>query len=414
MKVLFLSGVFPDELCQSILQNSLFNVDSAADAFQQNILHGLSENNVEDVHIISSVFIGSFPHKFSKAIIGSFRFIWNQRYSGLHVGFLNLFGIKQIIRAFGVCWATAKWAKKSHKGDSVIIYSAHTPFIMAAWVAKIVNPGLISCLVVPDLPEFMNLGTSKSFAHSLLKSIDTALQNKFQSKIDLFVLLTVFMAEQMPLGKRKYIVLEGIVRPTPEPTTLEPCVTDGGKVITYTGTLTLAYGIANLLDGFDKMDDPTLQLWVCGGGEGEEFVRQRALRDPRVKFLGLLNRTASMEVQAKSTLLINPRGPEAEFTKYSFPSKILEYMVSGRPTLACPLPGIPADYLPYFFPILDGSAQGIADTLTRVLAMSSAELDAFGAKAREYVLSQKNPAAQIERILNLIESFNQEKLANHP
>ena len=46
---------------------------------------------------------------------------------------------------------------------------------------------------------------------------------------------------------------------------------------------------------------------------------------------------------------MNPRFTGAEYTLYSFPSKNIEYMVSGTPVITTRLAGIPDDYYPYVF-----------------------------------------------------------------
>ena len=63
----------------------------------------------------------------------------------------------------------------------------------------------------------------------------------------------------------------------------------------------------------------------------------------RIEFLGMLPRTDVLELQSKATILVNPRQPVGDFTKYSFPSKTIEYMASGTPLLMYKLPGIPEE-----------------------------------------------------------------------
>ena len=41
---------------------------------------------------------------------------------------------------------------------------------------------------------------------------------------------------------------------------------------------------------------------------------------------------------------MNPRSADAEYTKYSFPSKTIEYLATGVPVVMNRLPGIPEEY----------------------------------------------------------------------
>ena len=111
-----------------------------------------------------------------------------------------------------------------------------------------------------------------------------------------------------------------------------------------------------------------------------------------------------VEKEQQAALLVNPRPTNAEFVKYSFPSKTMEYMASGTPLLTTRLPGMPGEYYPYVDFIMAESPQGIADALKRVLSRSDEELFQKGQAAREFVLKQKNNVVQAEKLLKMLES----------
>ena len=113
------------------------------------------------------------------------------------------------------------------------------------------------------------------------------------------------------------------------------------------------------------------------------------------------------EVVREVDLLVNPRPSSAEFCKYSFPSKTMDYMASGVPVLMTRLPGLPSDYRERVFFIEDESPEGVAAALERVLSQSDEALLAFGDEARRFVLSEKNHLAQTARLLDF---FEKEKL----
>ena len=66
-----------------------------------------------------------------------------------------------------------------------------------------------------------------------------------------------------------------------------------------------------------------------------------------IRYFGFVSHERALELQAKAALLINPRSPKGVFTRYSFPSKTLEYMRSGKPVVCHRLEGIPEEYDPY-------------------------------------------------------------------
>lgn len=65
----------------------------------------------------------------------------------------------------------------------------------------------------------------------------------------------------------------------------------------------------------------------------ENDIRKYEKIDNRNKYFRVVPNQAVAEEELKATLLVNLRPSNEEFTKYSFPSKNMEYMVLGTPTL---------------------------------------------------------------------------------
>ena len=106
--------------------------------------------------------------------------------------------------------------------------------------------------------------------------------------------------------------------------------------------------------------------------------------------------------QREATLLVNPRTPEGEFTKYSFPSKTMEYLASGVPTLIYSLQGIPDEYLDYCFHLEEMGVDALYSKIEEIFHTDSFTLKDIGAKARHFILDNKNPYEQCLKVLELI------------
>ena len=109
-----------------------------------------------------------------------------------------------------------------------------------------------------------------------------------------------------------------------------------------------------------------------------------------------------VQLQKEVTLLVNPRPTGAEYTKYSFPSKNMEYMVSGTPVLTTNLPGMPIEYKKYVYLIDDESVEGLSEMLRTVLSKPREELLKKGVEAREFVLNNKNNIMQAQKVLEIL------------
>ena len=105
----------------------------------------------------------------------------------------------------------------------------------------------------------------------------------------------------------------------------------------------------------------------------------------------------------KVTLLINPRPTNEEYTKYSFPSKNMEYMVSGTPILTTKLPGMPKEYYKHVYLIEEENVDGLKNILIDILNKPVEELYKFGNGAKEFVLNKKSNIMQAKKIINMID-----------
>jgi glycosyltransferase involved in cell wall biosynthesis len=247
--------------------------------------------------------------------------------------------------------------------------------------------------IVTDLPDMMSEST-------LLRKVNNHL---FQS-VDGFIFLTEQMNQRINHKKKPYIVLEGHVdvdAPTVE-TTEKWEKKAGKKIILYAGSILKLYGIQNLTEGFVKANIPNTELWVYGDGDYRDELMEISKKYPSVVYKGVCGNQEVVASEIKAALLVNPRPIAPEYTKYSFPSKNMEYMVSGTPLLTTKLPGMPETYYPYVYLLEDESPEGVAKKLQEVLQLPVSERNEKAAKAREYVLRHKSNVAQAEKIMEFL------------
>jgi glycosyltransferase involved in cell wall biosynthesis len=176
----------------------------------------------------------------------------------------------------------------------------------------------------------------------------------------------------------------------------------GKKIIIYAGSILKQYGIQNLTEGFIQANLPDAELWVYGDGDYREELVDISKKHPSVVYKGVCSNQEVVASECKAALLVNPRPVAPEYTKYSFPSKNMEYMVSGTPVLTTKLPGMPEAYHPYVYLLEDESPQGVTEKLQEVFRLSMAERNAKAAKAQEYVLRCKTNVAQAEKIIDFL------------
>ena len=133
-----------------------------------------------------------------------------------------------------------------------------------------------------------------------------------------------------------------------------------------------------------------------------EALRALQREDGRIELRGVAENEAVVREELKATLLINPRPSGEDFTAYSFPSKNLEYMVSGTPVLTTKLSGMPREYDTYAYLFTDESVEGMANTLRQTLSLPRETLHEKGLAAKAFVLANKSNKAQAMRVLALL------------
>ena len=181
-----------------------------------------------------------------------------------------------------------------------------------------------------------------------------------------FILLTEQMNEVINLNKMPYVVIEGCS--DSKMNDLKNVEKNKKRIVLYSGKLSEKFGIKLLIEALKKIKQDDVELWIYGDGEAKDYVKEEAQKSNKIIYKGLVSNREVVEAQMQATLLINPRPTNQQYTKYSFPSKDIEYMASGTPMLTTILPGMPKEYCDYVYLIKDESINGLYKAIDDVKA----------------------------------------------
>lgn len=392
MKILYSSSVCSNNLLNYLYNTSMKKPMYSIQKFHWLLLKGFVKNDV-DVQTVSAIPISSQNHK---------RRIWqitSEIEDGIHyryIPFLNFPFIRQIGIFIYSFLYTLFWGMRRRKGKRLICDVLNISVCLGSLIAsKLI--GLKSVGIVTDMPGLM-VGGSKSFLSNLI----TQINKSYLSSFDYYVFLTEQMNLVLNIHKRPYIVMEGLVDVDMQITPHAEWTPDMNRNIIYAGGLYEQYGVKMLIEAFMQTSFEDVSFSIYGMGEMEQQIKEYEKKDPRIHYYGAVPNSKVVEEELKATLLINPRPTHEEFTQYSFPSKNMEYMVSGTPVLTTKLPGMPVEYYPYVFLFDEETVEGYKKKLDEVLLLSNQNLSQKGQKAKRFVLDWKNNIKQALRIKQLI------------
>ena len=396
MSILFLSRLIPESIKEITYKSNKKGMPEAAIALQNKILRGIKEASAEEISMINVVPISSYPHNSALKSIPSLVENYQKIGNMYNVGFDNRTGI----RSRSILSGLKQALEGINDVRKVIVYTGAPFFLDIIKYLKRRHAGCEVILVLPDLPEYSNLKSSLTIKEKVYSYLSKKKFDKAKLFVDAMVLLTEQTAAYLHWEK-PYVVVEGIAETVKNEDESEvKKTTDSAIKIVYTGTTHRQFGLPDLVAAYELLNNDKTELIICGYGDYDSILEEKSKTNPGIKFLGIVPHDEAKRLQEQASILVNPRKNEGEYTKYSFPSKTMEYLVTGHPVIAYKLDGIPDEYDPYIL-YAEGGVKGLAKRLSEVASWSETDRSEFGKRAQTFVRTNKNERIQAMKILSL-------------
>lgn len=397
MNVIYLSALSSESLINKIYDKTGANPGFAVQKFSRLLVGGLIQNN-QQVLALSNPPI---PSKYSRKHIVNLGDEVENNIHYKYIPFINISFLKHICVFIYTFIYLFFWGLKNRKKKYIICDALSISSSFAAILASKVNR-VKTCGVVTDIYGLMvgNKTTKRS-----LRLVADKLNRIYSRMFDSYVLLTEPMNDIVNPKHRPYIVMEAMCDFKGSAQEEIKPVKDYPKVLLYAGGLEQRYGLKMLVEAFNRCCSNDMELHIYGSGSYVSELKQWTDVDSRIKYWGVRPVADIVKAERRATLLINPRFTTEEFTKYSFPSKNMEYMASGTPVLTTRLPGMPAEYNNYVYFLEEESVDGYSRTISYVMSLDETVLFDKGDAAKKFVQEQKNNIYQTNRIIKLLESL---------
>lgn len=406
-QILYIGKFFPQKLLQHVAEDNRGKIGFSNHNFEFSLIRGLRFQKDINVRFMSLPAVFSYPHNNQLSWIRAESYE-EEGTSVFSIGYCNWVVINRINKICStICYLFREFRRCKDDRLDIIVNTPTTEILLPIYIAKhFTHKKITTTLIVPDIPAFISAMDKANPIKKIVGGWVDRLSMKLAAKSDCLVLLTKAMMDFFN-PSTPYIIMEGIVDIKSMDIQARKQLRPSRKSILYTGTLRRIFGIMNLVEAFEQINMDNVELWICGSGEAQTEIKQRAELNSNIKFLGLLGSKETLCLQHQATVLVNPRTSAGKFTKYSFPSKTMEYLLSGNPVIANRLPGIPEEYFDYVLCPENESIEALTRKLQDVLNMSDMEQLAIGKRGHDFIVNQKNSKIQMGRILNMIEAFDE-------
>ena len=394
--VVLLGFTVDDMLLDEISQRSAV-LPTQTHRFAWNLVGALRSADVT-VSLLSALPVPNFP-EYPDIVIRSHS-IEERGVSGITLGFVNVLVLKHLTRLHSCLTRGLKFVREQSP-DVVVVHGVHTPFLL---FARILGHALNvrTCLVMTDPPGLVREVDSR-LARGL-KAIDRTLVRYLASGFDGVIALTPALADDFAPAVAR-LILEGFA----DPQLAEPIGAleeeQDEYVIAYAGGISAEYGVKNLVRAFQSIPGGSLRLDLYGKGSLDPWVLEQSAIDDRIRYRGVLGHKELMVRLRSAALLVNPRPAAQGFVKYSFPSKLLEYLTLGVPVVTTRLSGIPDTYLPHLVLVDDDSVESLARAILEVQSDPRAAWER-ATRGQRFVVEQKSVLMQGNRIAEFFLSLD--------
>ena len=383
MSILYIGYYTSEELLYEIQRRKINNMSVARQKYEENLLSGIiKDNKYDDIRIVSYVPTdGTIPIPNSSELAGKkvLHFPINRR---------NFWSVLMARKSFSDYLKSL--GESVLQNLRVVMYEVNPVFLGPLLSLK----RKYNIKIITLCAELSIFRRSKKIKYQIRNRIFAHYERKF----DAFVLFARPMEEVLKCQKKPNIVVEGIA-----PEIFGPPKEKRKNIVMYAGGLGSDNNIKLLIDvclSTNELDE----LWICGVGTDREYVESVAKTNSKVKYLGAISNEKVRELEKEAKLLVNLRQPTAQITRYSFPSKLLEYMASGSLVLSTKLEGIPKEYFDYILTVDSLSEDDVKTVIRNVFAMSTTEYIDKVKKSQEFIGNTKNKCIQSGKILKFIES----------
>lgn len=369
-----------------------------------NVLEGIAESIPEsiDLELVGLRPIAPFPQ--GKLWLNSSKeTLFSNRCLSLWPVF-NLKIVKDIFWGL-LCFNKIRKWRAQVKGETahLLMYNIYSPFFPFIYWACRLNKIQIY-VILYDLgvpPKRLHLGGATMTAYKLYEYI----AKHYIPKIDGRIIINEKIIDYYAPGK-DYLLIDGGVN-NAVVNRLFPLKLSSTNdyVFVCAGMLWDQNGTRLILDAMKLIKAHNIRILFAGRGNDVPLIEQASKNDARIIYLGMLSMDQLFGVYENADVLLNLRIEEKR--DFHFPSKLLEYMATGKTVVSTPIAHAERDYGDYIEILRDVTGKGLASLILKISKTPKDLLLEKGRCTRNFIVSKRTWSYRTAEILKYMEKDEQ-------
>lgn len=311
MKILFCGTVVPDTI-----EYQVKDISAAGNRFQNNMICNLKALGHE-VDTVSYVAV-EIPEILKGEFLNSDAVDKGCKRKQ-HYIFRQNRGIRATLQAIKKCRETVRKIIVDY--DVVFCYNVFYSFFFLPKMAGKFHKRNILILADYSGPESFCDLRNKTYAF---------VQRRIMRQYDVVVGLSANIQNNLK-GSQQFILMEGGIDECFYNHFAEKKTQSAHEIVfMYSGLLSKVTGVDILLQIASEIEEKNFRLWISGKGDLEQQVRGAAEKDERICYLGHMEYDEYIKTLKNADVLINPRNMNLPENQNNFPSKVMDYLATGK------------------------------------------------------------------------------------
>lgn len=270
----------------------------------------------------------------------------------------------------------AIWAKSQHSSKVLLHYNTFAGYtLIGAWLRLRYGVRIVPIAVTLPYSRLTNPTPGFKLQQRLSAWL---LRHSVDGLVAISPQLSGIVAPGVPVLVVRGAVLADQIALEPQPRR------DGPIRVVYTGTIYDRYHLIELAHAVEQLGEG-YELHLYGRGEQADEIAELAKDANRIHYHGPVSPQEVRGVQVDADVLATLLDPDDDLARYSFPSKIFEYLASGRPVLASNLKSFDEQMRPCLEVVPHLDVASIAEGITNISARTSDARDEIWERTRSYL-----------------------------